>query len=114
MAGPASESRQFASELALAALGAVALTAERIDDLAEMIAARGGLATSEEARAFLREQVERWREEAARVSGRAASWLGAVGRELGLVSRDEADELELRIAQLEHRLHLLERDSTAS
>jgi polyhydroxyalkanoate synthesis regulator phasin len=30
-------------------------------------------------------------------------------RELGAVSRDEVDELELRVAQLEHRLRLLER-----
>jgi BMFP domain-containing protein YqiC len=40
--------------------------------------------------------------------------LGAVRagvRELGLVTRDEFDELELRVAQLEHRLGLLERES---
>jgi BMFP domain-containing protein YqiC len=29
-------------------------------------------------------------------------------RELGLVTRDELEELELRVAQLEHRLRLLE------
>jgi BMFP domain-containing protein YqiC len=28
--------------------------------------------------------------------------------ELGLVTRDELEELELRVAQLEHRLRLLE------
>ena len=111
MAGPASGSRQLASELALATVGAVALTADRIDALADAIAARGGIATSEEARALLREQVERWREEATRMSSQATSWLGALARELGLVSRDEADELELRVGQIEHRLQLLERDS---
>jgi polyhydroxyalkanoate synthesis regulator phasin len=31
-----------------------------------------------------------------------------LARELGLVTRDEWDELELRVAQLEHRLRLLE------
>ena len=111
MAGPASGSRQLASELALAAVGTVALTAERIDALAEAIAAHGGIKTSEEARAFLREQVDRWREEGARMGGQATSWIGALARELGLLSREEADELELRVAQLEHRLQLLERDS---
>ena len=30
-------------------------------------------------------------------------------RELGLVTREELEELELRVAQLEHRLRLLER-----
>ena len=32
-----------------------------------------------------------------------------LSRELGLVRRDELDALELRLAQLEHRLRLLER-----
>ena len=31
-----------------------------------------------------------------------------LARELGLVTRDEWDELDLRVAQLEHRLRLLE------
>jgi polyhydroxyalkanoate synthesis regulator phasin len=31
-----------------------------------------------------------------------------LARELGLVTRDEWDELELRVAQLEHRLRLVE------
>ena len=34
---------------------------------------------------------------------------GALGRDLGLVTRDDWDELELRVAQVEHRLSLLER-----
>jgi len=34
--------------------------------------------------------------------------LQELARDLGLVTRDEWDELELRIAQIEHRLHLLE------
>ncbi len=34
--------------------------------------------------------------------------LRALVRELGLVTRDDFDELELRVAQLEHRLRLLE------
>ena len=34
--------------------------------------------------------------------------LRAVADELNLVTRDDLDELELRVAQLEHRLKLLE------
>jgi len=98
-------------ELALAAVGAVALTAERIDALADVIAARGGVASREEARTVLREQVEHWREEALKVSGHALSWTSAVTRELGLATHAEMDELELRVAQIEHRLQLLERSS---
>ena len=43
-----------------------------------------------------------------RVSSGAAGALRAFADELGLVSRDDLDELELRVAQLEHRLKLLE------
>jgi polyhydroxyalkanoate synthesis regulator phasin len=31
-----------------------------------------------------------------------------IAREVGLVTRDEWDELELRVAQLEHRVRLVE------
>ena len=34
--------------------------------------------------------------------------VAALARELGLVTRAEREELELRIAQLEHRVRLLE------
>jgi BMFP domain-containing protein YqiC len=36
--------------------------------------------------------------------------LHGISDELNLVTRDELDELELRVAQLEHRLRLLEQD----
>ena len=114
MDGPVSKPRQLVSELALAAVGVAALTADRIDTLAEVIAARSNVASVDEVRELLREQVESWREEAARVGGQAASRVSALARELGLVTREEADELELRVAQLEHRLHLLERDSDSA
>ena len=80
MDGPASSPRQLVSELALAAVGVVALSADRIDALAEAIAARGSIASVEEARELLRDQVERWREEAARVSGQATSRMSALAR----------------------------------
>ncbi len=37
-----------------------------------------------------------------------------IARELGLVTRAEWDALELRVAQLEHRLRLLEREAPDS
>ncbi len=111
MADPASGSRALVSELALAAVGVAALSADRIDALAEAIASGGKIASVDEARELLRDEIERWREEAARVSGQATTRLSVLARELGLITREEADELELRVAQLEHRLQLLERDS---
>lgn len=43
-----------------------------------------------------------------RLSGQAMGALRALVEELELVRRDELEELELRVAQLEHRLKLLE------
>jgi len=43
-----------------------------------------------------------------KISEQAVGALRTLVDELGLVKRDEIDELELRIAQLEHRLRLLE------
>jgi BMFP domain-containing protein YqiC len=44
----------------------------------------------------------------ARLSGTAVGAVRALVEELDLVTRDDYDELELRVAQLEHRLRLLE------
>jgi BMFP domain-containing protein YqiC len=40
--------------------------------------------------------------------------VSALASELGLMTREESDELELRVAQLEHRLHLLEQSSDSA
>jgi polyhydroxyalkanoate synthesis regulator phasin len=93
--------------LALALVGAVALTAERADELADSLAERGGM-KKEDVRAWIDEATSRWRGDAVRVGERAGVTLHGALRELGLVTRDEWDELELRVAQLEHRLRLLE------
>ena len=93
--------------LVLALVGAVSLTAERADELAESLAARGGM-SKEEVRALIDEATARWRGDAVRVGERAGATLNGAFRELGLVTRDEWDELELRVAQLEHRLRLVE------
>ena len=49
----------------------------------------------------------------ARVSEQALGAVRAVVDQLNLVSRDDLDELELRVAQLEHRLRLLEGEPRA-
>jgi BMFP domain-containing protein YqiC len=45
-----------------------------------------------------------------RVGEQTAGTLRGIIRELGLVTREELEELELRVAQLEHRLSLVEKD----
>jgi polyhydroxyalkanoate synthesis regulator phasin len=93
--------------LALALVGAVALTAERADELADALAERGGM-SKDEVRTWIDEATSRWRGDAVRVGERAGATLHGAFRELGLVTRDEWDELELRVAQIEHRLRLVE------
>ena len=51
----------------------------------------------------------RMRGSRARLSEQALGVLRALIDDLNLVTRDELDEVELRVAQLEHRLRLLER-----
>ena len=91
----------------LAALGAVALTAERADALADELAAKGGM-RRDEARDLIEQSAHRWRGEAVRVGERAGAGLESLFQQLGLVTRADFDELELRVAQLEHRLRLVE------
>ena len=93
--------------LALALVGAVALTAERADELADTLATRGGM-SRDEVRGWIEESTTRWRGDAVRVGEKAGSTLHGALRELGLVTREEWDDLELRVAQLEHRLRLVE------
>jgi polyhydroxyalkanoate synthesis regulator phasin len=62
----------------------------------------------DEARSLLDDVTSRWRGDALRVGEGSKRKLQDVARELGLVTRDEWDELELRVAQLEHRLRLVE------
>src|SRR5687768_13294052 len=98
--------RELAEKLVLAAVGAVALTGERIEALADALADRG--MRREEAKATLDDLASRWRGDAVRAGEKAGSTLASVFRELGLVTRDDWDELDLRVAQLEHRVRLLE------
>ena len=108
MAEPDRQDRDVLERLALAALGIVALSAERIEELAGELSERGGM-RRDDARQLLEDSVTRWRGDAARLGERSRDSLGGLARQLGLVTREEMDELELRVAQLEHRLRLLER-----
>jgi polyhydroxyalkanoate synthesis regulator phasin len=65
----------------------------------------------EEARALAEELSAIWRGDST-VGERAAARLEGLFRELGLVTRAELEQAELKIAQLEHRLRLLEDGST--
>jgi polyhydroxyalkanoate synthesis regulator phasin len=111
MAGDAepdgTSSRELLERLALAGIGAVALTADRAEELARDLAGRGEL-RRDETRQTIEEAMTRWRGDATRLTERAGTSLQSVFDQLGRVSREAYEELELRVAQLEHRLRLVE------
>jgi BMFP domain-containing protein YqiC len=72
------------------------------------MAARGSERLAEILEELVVELPSRLRGSRARLSESAVSALRALVEELDLVTREDFDELELRVAQLEHRLRLLE------
>jgi polyhydroxyalkanoate synthesis regulator phasin len=63
----------------------------------------------DEAKGLADELMALWRGDSS-VGDKVAARLSLIFREVGLVTREELDEAELKIAQLEHRLRLLEND----
>jgi polyhydroxyalkanoate synthesis regulator phasin len=110
MAAPGStEIRDVAERFVLAAFGALALGAGRAERMADELSGVGGV-RRDEARAIVDELAGRWRGDAVRISEKTRVSLTGLFRELGLVTRDDLDEVELRVAQLEHRLRLVEKE----
>lgn len=106
----ASDARGSLETLALAALGAVAVAAGRADELADDVASRLGV-DREDVRNALADAFASWLREAKRMAESSGEVAERVAAELGVASREAVEELELRVAQLEHRLKLLERSS---
>ena len=80
-------------------------TPER-DPLERLIALLGP--RLDDVRSLLDDATSRWRGDAVRVGEGTRRRVRDLARELGLITRDDWDELELRVAQIEHRLRLLE------
>jgi polyhydroxyalkanoate synthesis regulator phasin len=75
-------------------------------DLERLIAILGP--RLDEFRSFFDDAAGRWRGDAVRLSEETKRRVLELGHELGFVTRAEWEELELRLAQVEHRLRLLE------
>jgi polyhydroxyalkanoate synthesis regulator phasin len=106
--GERARDRNPLETLTLAGIGALALVAGRADDLADDLASRLGV-DRDEMRAALGDALDTWRREARRLGEGTGGAAGRIAEELGVAARDVVDDLELRVAQLEHRLKLLER-----
>ena len=108
MAAPADD-RGPLHTLGLAGVGALALVAQHADELASEIGVRLGV-ERDEVRTVIADVLESWRREAERLGETGGSMAAKAASELGTASREAVDELELRVAQLEHRIRLLERE----
>lgn len=97
----------------LMTLGAAMLTKEMAESLAESLANKGEETTAL-GRETVDEAVDKAKEEARSLRGRFDDTIQRNFRELGLAPSTEIEELKLKVAQLEHRIRLLETDSPKS
>lgn len=97
----------------LLTIGAAALTLDMTESLASEMMQRGQ-ETSDDGRKAVEEFMDRARAEARSFRGSVDSSLQNKLREIGIPSNDQLMEMELKIAQLEHRLSLLENGRAAS
>ena len=63
----------------------------------------------DELRSLVDEATSRWRGDAQRFGEGSRQRLNTFFYEMGLITREDWDELDLRVAQLEHRLRLIEK-----
>ena len=91
----------------LLALGAAALTRERVQEVVDEVVRRGEL-TRREGKELVDDLMERASEEGSGLRQRFDHNLQDLFRQWGLATHSEWEELNLKVAQLEHRLSLLE------
>jgi polyhydroxyalkanoate synthesis regulator phasin len=96
-------------QLVLAGVGWAAMGVEALDELADELARKVGVDVSD-MRSAVRDTAVAWRREAERLGTRGDDAVERALERLGLARREELDDLALRIAQVEHRLRLLEGD----
>lgn len=105
--------RDGLEQAVLLSIGAAALTRERAEAaVAELV--RKGQIGGEEGAAVVERLLARVRGEAAPAEGLVGRLEGGVQgllRELGVVTRAELEDVQLRLMELEHRIGLLERDT---
>ncbi len=106
MAEPADPSAGSLRELAGRLLGRDAVAADRARLALDDYVASGKL-TREDADSLL-DELRVSPGPAQRLGGRASDTLSGIADQLGLVRERRVEELDLRIAQLEHRIRLLE------
>ena len=109
MSGQADDGTRSVSEILLAGIGFATLGLEAADELADDLARRVGV-DRDAMRGAVQDTLQAWRDEAEKLGVRRDEALERALAKAGLVRREEMDDLALRVAQLEHRIRLLEHD----
>jgi len=91
----------------LAGMGAAAITKDRIQDLVQELVNKGQI-NADDGREVVDRLVTRSREEARAMLKKADSSLHSAYRGLGIGSKQDLEDLAMRIEQLDHRVRLLE------
>jgi polyhydroxyalkanoate synthesis regulator phasin len=100
------------SDLLLAGIGWASLGFEAAEEMADELARRVGV-DRDAMRAAMQDTIASWRAELERLGARRDEAIERALQRTGLVRREEVDDLALRIAQLEHRIRLLERNAVS-
>lgn len=91
----------------LMTLGAAAITREAAESVIGELVKRGQM-TSEEGRQAVDEVIDKTRGEARSLRSRFDETLQKNFKEMGLAPKQQMEDLQLKVAQLEHRISLLE------
>ena len=94
-------------QILLAGIGWASEGIEAADTVADDLARRVGV-DRDSMRAAVSDAIASWRKEAERLGVRGDELSDRALARLGLARREEVEDLDLRVAQLEHRLRLLE------
>ncbi|MFN0153096.1 MAG: hypothetical protein ACKVUT_01795 [Gaiella sp.] len=100
------------NDLLLAGVGWASMGVEAAERLADDLAGRLGIDRGQ-VRSAVTDTLASWRHESEKLGGRRGELGEQALNRLGLVRREELEDLQLRVAQLEHRLRLVERDTAA-
>ena len=107
--------RESMEQAVLVSIGAAALTRERAEAAAAELVRKGQMG-GDEGKQVVERLMTRVRGEgapAAGLVGRLEGGVQGVLRELGVVTRGELEDVQLRLMELEHRISLLEREPDA-
>jgi polyhydroxyalkanoate synthesis regulator phasin len=97
-------------QLLLAGVGWLSEGIEAADAFADELARRIG-ADRDQMRTAVRDTIASWRREAERLGARGDDLTERATSRFGVARRESVEDLELRVAQLEHRVRLLERET---